>query len=92
MKISTSFLGKTTLAAILSMGAVALTAQPASAEVVCNARHECWHVKEHVVYLRRLGLVVRTDTWEKAHHRKGWTWRDDHDGRGYWANGRWHTF
>jgi hypothetical protein len=92
MKITKALLGQATLAAALSMGALALTAQSASAEVVCNRHHECWHVKKHVVYPKRLGLVVRTDAWEHAHHVKGWNWRDDHEGRGYWQNGRWHSF
>lgn len=92
MKISTSLLGKTTFAALMSIGVLALTAAPASAEVVCNAHRECWHVKEHVAYPKRLGLIVRMDAWEKAHHSKSWTWRDDHEGRGYWSRGRWHAF
>jgi hypothetical protein len=83
-------LGKLAAAALLSAGALALTAGSASAEIVCNAEGECWHAHGHYQYHDEWGVVVHPDGWAwgaNDHYR----WHE-HRGRGYWHNGIWITF
>jgi hypothetical protein len=83
-------LGKLAAAALLSAGALAVTAGSASAEIVCNGEGECWHARGHYQY---------HDEWGISVHPNGWAWGandhyrwHEHHGRGYWHNGGWITF
>jgi len=81
---------KLALSAVFAAGALALTATTASAEIVCNAEGECWHVHRHWGYHPEWGLVVHPDGWVWGagdHYR----WHE-HYGRGYWHNGVWIHF
>jgi hypothetical protein len=78
------------LVAVLAVGAVTSMAVPASAEIVCNAEGDCWHVHRHYDYKPEFGLVVHPDNWAWA-PSDHFTWRE-HVGRGYWRNGVWITF
>jgi hypothetical protein len=77
-------IAKTLLGAV---GAFALTATAASAEIVCNDEGECWHVRGTVEYRPEHRVHVHPDNWkwEKHEHFK---WRE-HEGRGYWRGGKW---
>jgi hypothetical protein len=80
---------KLALAAVAASG-LAFAASAASAEVVCNAANECWHVKTHYDYKPEWNIVVHPDNWrwEKTEHYR---WREHH-GRGYWHDGVWVKF
>ncbi|THD58622.1 hypothetical protein [Phenylobacterium sp.] len=81
------------LAAAGAAAALALSALPASADVVCNRDGDCWHAHEHYNYAPNLGVVVHPDDWyfhqhwDDHHH-----WRDYHEGRGYYRGGVWVPF
>jgi hypothetical protein len=78
------------IAAAVGLSALAISAVPASAEVVCNGKGECWHVRQHYDYEPTLGLTVYDDVWYKAHrHDRQYHWRAEHAGRGYWRDGIW---
>lgn len=89
-----NLLKTTALAALLGAGALAVTTTSASAEVVCNAAGDCWHVRDHYTYPDNVGVVVHPDDWRwdnppdaTVHYR----WHE-HDGRGYWRDGVWIQF
>ena len=89
---------KTTLAAVgltamVSGGALALSATPASADVACNRYGECWRVRErYTAYPANLRIMFHDDTWWD-HHRRGHHWRKDRtDDHGYYLGGRWRSF
>jgi hypothetical protein len=69
---------------------LALGATTASADIVCNAEGECWHVRDKYVYRSEFGLVVHPDSWKWGEHDK-FRWHE-HEGRGYWHNGAWIAF
>jgi hypothetical protein len=81
---------KLAAAAVFSMGAVALTATSAMADIACNAEGECWHVRHHWNWHPEWGVVVHPDGWVWA-PTEHYVWRE-HRGRGYWHNGVWITF
>ncbi len=79
---------KSLVAALLG-GALALTATAASAEIACNSEGDCWHVKESHFYRSEHGVIVHPDDWrwaDRDHDRYHWR---EHEGRGYWREGRW---
>jgi hypothetical protein len=78
---------KLTTAALMGAGMLALTATTASAEIVCNADGDCWHVREHRVYEPGLKLRVYPDNWKWKEHEK-FRWHE-HAGHGYWRSGVW---
>ena len=88
-------LTKFAAAALLGLGAIALSAGTASAEVVCNHEGDCWHTDRHYHYEHGVQVEVHPDSWyfhrdwdhDNDHH-----WRGHHEGRGYWRNGVWITF
>ena len=86
MTISTLIKGA--LATAVVAGALAATAAPASAAVVCNRWGECWRVRNSYAYPPRLGIIIRDEAWVRAHHPH-WRWRAAHEGRGYWYRGHW---
>ncbi len=94
MKVLTRVLPVTALAATLGLGALALSAAPASAaEWVCNARGDCWRAHRHYEYQPTYGVTVYDDAWYRAHrHDRNYHWRRAHPGRGYWRDGIWVRF
>jgi hypothetical protein len=69
-----------------------LTVTAASADIACNREGDCWHVREHHNYRPEFGVTVHEDNWRWAdHERDRYRWRE-HDGRGYWREGRWIEF
>jgi hypothetical protein len=88
------------VAALLGIGALAVSSTAADARTVCNRYGDCWHVDNTYRYPRSLGVRFYGDDWRNRHHwdRDDWRWhhhnyhwRHDHDGRGYWRNGIWIT-
>lgn len=73
--------------ALAAVGALALTATAASAEIVCNDEGDCWHVRHRVEYRPEFRLHVHPDDWRWAEHDR-YRWRE-HEGSGYWRNGIW---
>jgi hypothetical protein len=92
MKFTHSTLAKSAVAAVAAAGAFVAVAAPAGAEIVCNGRHECWHVRDHYRYPPRLGLVIHEDAWRAAHQDRRWHWREDRQDHGYYRNGVWRRF
>jgi hypothetical protein len=85
-----TMLGKMAFASMIGAGALTLSVASASAAVVCNRAGECWHVRGAYAYPREAGVVVHPDNWRwgpNDHYR----W-NEHDGRGYWRDGRWVAF
>jgi hypothetical protein len=84
-------------ATALTIGTVALQAQPASARIVCNSYGDCWHTDaryDYNRYDRGFGAQYHPDDWYFHRH---WDserehWRDYHEGRGYYKNGIWLSF
>lgn len=76
------------LAAASIVGAFGM-AGSASAEVVCNQWHECWHVHDHFNdYPPAAGVMFHPDNWHGRHNH----WRHDNFGHGYYRNGAWISF
>lgn len=82
-------------AALLSVGALALTVGSASAYVVCNAEGDCWHTDHQYRYHPDVHVEFHPDSW---YWHRDWDndhqyhWRGHHEGRGYWRNGVWISF
>ena len=69
--------------------ALALMTSAASAEIACNREGDCWHVREHDHFRPEHGVVIHPDDWKWAEHEhQRYRWRE-HEGRGYWHEGRW---
>jgi hypothetical protein len=84
------------VAAVAVIGAAswAVTAAPASADIVCNRDDpaDCWHTHEHYDYQPSFGLRVHPDDWRwEDRDRDHYRWHE-HEGRGYWRRGVWVTF
>ena len=75
-------------------GALAVSATSASAEVACNRYNECWRVTQHyTTYPSHLGVTFHDDAWREQNRHAHYHWRKDRDDdRGYYSNGRWHSF
>jgi len=82
------------VAGAMALGALALSAPAASAaEYVCNARGDCWRVRNHYDYRPEWGLTVYDEAWYRTHrHDRHFRWRAEHRGRGYWHDGVWVRF
>jgi hypothetical protein len=79
---------KGVLATVLGAAcALALLPSAASAEIVCNREGDCWHVRGAHHFRPEFGLTIHPDHWRWAGHEK-YRWRE-HEGRGYWREGRW---
>jgi len=76
-----------TKAILAAAGALVLTAENASAAVVCNDDGDCWHVQGRPDYKPELRLHIHPNNWKwsQSDHYK---WRE-HAGRGYWRGGVW---
>jgi hypothetical protein len=79
------------VAALLGIGAAAVTTTPAEARTVCNRYGDCWHERNSYSYPPGIGIRYYGDDY-RWRHRHGYHWRDHHEGRGYWRNGIWITF
>ena len=78
------------MAAALAVGAVAVTASTAMADIVCNNEGDCWHVKERPTFPSGVTIIVHPDDWHWATNEK---FRfKEHEGRGYWRGGVWIGF
>ena len=85
-----SWLKTGVISAVAAVGIIAASAQTASAYIVCNRFHECWHTHARYAYPRGLGIVFYADGWRFPDTH--WRWVADRDERGYWHHGRWHRF
>lgn len=92
MNVSKSSLIKGALVSVVAGVTFAAASAPASAETVCNRRHECWHVRDHYNYPARLGIVFHNDNWRARHNDRSWHWRAEHRDHGYYRNGVWRRF
>ena len=79
-------LKKAALGTALGVGVLALSAASASAEIACS-RNACWHVKERYEYPPEARVIIHPDDWRWRGHEH-YLWRE-HEGRGYWRDGRW---
>ena len=80
---------KALLGTTLGAGALALSLASASAMIVCSG-NVCWHVKEKHEYPPEAGVRIYGDDWKWGPNEK-YEWRE-HEGRGYWHEGRWRTW
>ena len=81
---------KSALLAAVAGAGLALSALPASADIVCNREGECWHVRGHYEYRHEYRVMVHPDDWRWRRHEH-YVWRE-HEGRGYWRHGVWIQF
>jgi hypothetical protein len=81
---------KSALLAAVAGAGLALTALPASADIVCNREGQCWHHQGHYDARPEFGVVVHPDNWHwgRNEHYKF----QEHEGRGYWRKGVWISF
>ena len=91
------------IAALVGVGALAATSTAASARTVCNSDGDCWHESTQYEYPTTLGARFYGDDYRTAHHelerandmdraKDHYTWRENHDGRGYYRQGLWVAF
>lgn len=103
MTILRKFLATGAIAAVVGVGALAVTSTAASARTVCNSDGDCWHESTQYEYPTTLGVRFYGDDYRTAHHdlerandmdraKDHYTWRENHDGRGYYRQGLWVTF
>jgi hypothetical protein len=70
---------------------------------VCNSDGDCWHESTQYEYPTTLGARFYGDDYRTAHHelerandmdraKDHYTWRENHDGRGYYRQGLWVAF
>jgi hypothetical protein len=79
------------VSALLATGALAMSAAPAAARVVCNNGGDCWHSDTAPARVPGIQFNVHPDDW--YFHQK-WDnsdrhYRDYHEGRGYYKGGVW---
>lgn len=91
------------VAALVGASAFAATTSAAGARTVCNTDGDCWHESTQYDYPATLGVRFYGDDYRTTHHdherlndndhdRDHYSWRGDHDGRGYYRQGVWVTF
>ena len=92
------------IAALVGVGALAMTTSAAGARTVCNTDGDCWHEgSTQYEYPATLGMHYYGDDYRTVHHDwertdnsdrapNHYSWRSDHDGRGYYRQGVWVTF
>src|SRR5258707_12577274 len=91
------------VAALVGAGAVAVSSSAAGARTVCNSDGDCWHESTQYDYPTTLGVRYYGDDYRTTHHGKErlndgdqakdhHSWRENHDGRGYYRQGLWVTF
>ncbi len=72
---------------VAAVGALALSAGGAAADIVCNDDGDCWHVRQRIEYRPEYRLRVYPDNW-RWRETDRYRWRE-HEGRGYWRGGVW---
>ena len=91
------------IAALVGVGGLAATSSAASARTVCNSDGDCWHESTQYDYPATLGVRFYGDDYRTTHHdlervndsdhtQDHYSWRDNHDGRGYYRQGVWVSF
>jgi hypothetical protein len=87
---------KSTLAAVVAVGALAASTARADSYVVCNNANECWRVHDRYTdYPPDAGIVYHDEAWRAAHeHDSHWRWMNDPaDDHGWYdKDGNWHPF
>ena len=78
------------LAAGLAVGAFALSAGTAMADIVCNDEGDCWHVTERPAFPPGVTVTIHPDDWKWGANEK-FRFRE-HEGQGYWRGGVWIGF
>jgi hypothetical protein len=89
MSFKTKSLAVAALGAAVALGGLTASTS-AGAYVVCNRENACWRVHDKYDYPPAAGVVVYGDDWKFPNHH--YRWHHEHNGRGYWENGHWHTF
>jgi hypothetical protein len=79
-----------TIAALMSVGGMALISTSASAAVVCNQDGDCWHTQTDYNYQPAFNLTVHENDWKWKEGDKH-AWRE-HEGKGYWKGHDWKKF
>ena len=95
MKHLGNFLATSAMAAVIAVGAFAVTTTSASARTVCNSYGECWKTQQrYKTYPTTLGVHFYSDSWARRHrHDRKYQWRDRRDNdRGYYDHGSWRNF
>jgi hypothetical protein len=95
MTIIRNLLTTGAIAALVGVGALAATSSAASARTVCNSDGDCWHESSQYTYPSTVGAHYYGDDYRTTHpdsDTNHYTWRDNHDGRGYYRQGVWVTF
>lgn len=77
---------RATVGTALAVGVLALSAVSASAEIACS-RNVCWHLQGRYEYPPEARVIIHPDDWHWRRHER-YVWRE-HEGRGYWRDGRW---
>ena len=75
-----------TVGTALGVAVLALSAVSASAEIACRG-NVCWHVQSRHEYPPEARVIIHPDDWHWRRHER-YVWRE-HEGRGYWHDGRW---
>jgi len=75
-----------TVGTALGVGLLALSAASASAEIACRG-NVCWHVQGRYEYPPEARVIIHPNDWRWDRHERH-VWRE-HEGRGYWRDGRW---
>jgi hypothetical protein len=86
-----SFLATATVTALVGVGAMAATTTASEARTVCNDYGDCWHESSRYDYPSTLRVRFHNNRWHRHHHDRN-SWRDNHEGRGYYRQGLWITF
>jgi hypothetical protein len=91
------------VAALVGAGAFAATTSAASARTVCNSDGDCWHESTQYEYPASANMHFYGDDYRTTHHdmerlndndhaQDHYSWRENHDGRGYYQKGVWVAF
>lgn len=79
-------LNQATVGAALTVGILALSNASVSAEIACRG-NVCWHVQGRYEYPPEARVIIHPDDWHWRRNER-YVWRE-HEGRGYWRDGRW---
>ena len=74
----------------LGAGALTMSADTASAAVVCNRDGDCWKVRGKPRYKPEFGVRVYGDDW-RWRRGENYRWRKVGRGHGYYRDGVWVT-
>jgi hypothetical protein len=96
MKTTKPILIKSTLAAVVAVGALAASTARADTYVVCNGWNECWRVHDkYTDYPPDARIIFHDEAWRAAHEKDThWRWLSDPaDDHGWYdRDGNWHPF